>query len=90
MKTTKLLLLSLLTLFFTNVHATILIVDNGPLSGAPYKDIQPAINAAQPGDTIYVQGSTTEYSGSYTANFKLTIIGSGYNPSGTQYNLKTY
>ena len=64
-------------------NATIIIVDNNPNSPALYNNLQAAINAASPGDTIYIQGSNTNYmpgGGTIHINKKLTIIGTGHNP----------
>lgn len=76
----KTLILSLLFIIVSvTVHSTILVVDNSSGSGAPYTNLQTAIDAAVAGDTIYVSPSTTSY-GDITINKKLVIIGSGRRP----------
>src|SRR5690606_10448802 len=61
---------------------------NHVLTAGQYTSAQDAIDAASPGDTIYIHGSTTSY-GDITLNKRLVIIGAGYDPRNTQYNLKT-
>jgi hypothetical protein len=52
-------------------------VNNDPGAGAHYASLQEAHDNAVSGDTIYLEGSATSYSG-YTIRKKLTIIGPGY------------
>ncbi|NJK82499.1 MAG: hypothetical protein HC912_00440 [Saprospiraceae bacterium] len=52
-------------------------VNNNPAAAAPFTTIQAAVDAAQPGDIILVEGSGTQYSG-FTLNKQLTITGPGY------------
>jgi hypothetical protein len=66
--------------------ATIRTVSNNASSPGQYSSLSIAITASAVGDTLYVQGSPTTY-GSVTINKKLTLIGSGYAPDSTDYNL---
>lgn len=60
--------------------ATIITVDNNPNSAADYTDLQTAINAANPGDTIYISGSETRYGTIFFDIPKqIVLIGSGIN-----------
>jgi len=58
-------------------RAGILVVDQDPSNqAADYQQLQPAVDASQPGDTIYVMASATIYEAA-TINKSLTLIGSG-------------
>lgn len=72
----------LLSLIVTSrLIAAVLTVNNAPAGGAQYSQINTAIAAAAPGDTLYVSGSATLYNGA-TVTKPLTIIGPGtYNAS---------
>ncbi len=61
---------------FTN--ATVRTVNNA--GGAQFGDLISAITAATSGDTIYVCGSASTYSGATTNKTNLVFIGAGYNP----------
>ena len=50
---------------------------NNTGGGAPFSTINSAIEAAEAGDTIYVEGSAIAYAG-FTLNKPLTLIGPGY------------
>ncbi|HOP04765.1 MAG TPA: right-handed parallel beta-helix repeat-containing protein [Tenuifilaceae bacterium] len=81
----------LLTLAVLSANGAILIVNNNVNNPGNYTNLQDAIDAASPEDTILVSGSETYYyndtPGDYiTINKKLTLIGAGYNPY-TQYRL---
>jgi hypothetical protein len=52
-------------------------VNNNPGIDADYTNLQDANDNAKDGDTIYVEGSTTDYAGANLSK-KLTIIGPGY------------
>jgi len=69
-------------------NAKVLTVSNNSNSPGQYTSVQTAITAAVAGDTIYVHGSVTSY-GAITLNKRLVLIGAGYKPTGTQYNLPT-
>ncbi len=79
---------SILFLFFTvlfkgfmpSIYAqNVLVVDNSQGAGAQYTSLQTAINAASPGDIIYVQPSPDHYE-SITITKQLIIYGMGHNP----------
>jgi hypothetical protein len=53
-------------------------VDNQSESPNVYQNLQDAIDAAEPGDTLMVEGSTTSY-GDISIDLPITIIGEGYN-----------
>jgi hypothetical protein len=55
----------------------VLRVDNNLAHAADFRTIQEAIDAASPGDTLYVAGSPFPYSG-FTAAKPLVIVGAGY------------
>jgi hypothetical protein len=59
--------------------ATVRTVSNDPAYPAQFTDIQNAIYSSNPGDTIYVQGSSYYYS-YFSLFFNLTIIGPGFSP----------
>ena len=61
-------------------NAAIITVSNNPNVPGQYTNLQTAIDAAAPDDTLYVQGSTTSY-GSVLLFKKLTIIGAGAMPN---------
>ena len=60
--------------------ASILTVSNTPALPAQYSDINAAISAATGGDTIYVHGSSFDYSGNINIDKQLVLIGPGKNP----------
>lgn len=76
-------LVFLICLLTYSLEATVLVVDNNPGSTAQYTTIISAINAAAPGDTIYVQGSTIDYSGNclHNINKKIILLGPGHKPA---------
>jgi hypothetical protein len=76
-------LCSLAFMNFTS-KAAIIIVSNNPNIPGQYSNLQTAIDAAAPDDTIYVQGSTTSY-GDVAITKKLNIIGSGMMPDNTSH-----
>ncbi len=89
---TKITLPILALLLSFSAFATVRTVSNDPNNPAQYSGIQAAITAANAGDTIYVQGTTvldvngtfqnpgSNY-GTITINKRITLIGSGYNPT---------
>jgi hypothetical protein len=91
MKNLKVHFLLLLTFAVLSANGAILIVNNNPNNPGNYTNLQDAIDAASPEDTILVSGSETYYSGAtpgtyISINKPLTLIGAGYNPY-TQYRL---
>ncbi len=64
-------------LFFSSASATVWTVDNNANATSQFTDIQPAIDSANAGDTIMVEGSNTTYS-SFIVPKPLTLIGEGY------------
>ena len=58
-------------------NATILRVSNVEGSSAPYSDLQAAVDAANAGDTIMVDGSNTAYDKT-TIDKRLVLIGPGF------------
>jgi hypothetical protein len=70
-----------------SAHAGIITVSNHSNSPGNYIKLQDAIDAAVPGDTIYVTGSGSSY-GNISINKKLTLIGAGYNPN-NQFGFKS-
>ncbi len=84
MKKQSLLLTFALLVFSIAAKATVITVSNSPISGGQYTDAQTAINAALVDDTIYLHGSGISY-GNLTITKRITLIGAGYNPTGTQF-----
>lgn len=68
-----------------SANAKIWRVNNTPGVIADFNTVAAAIAAAAAGDTIYLEGSATNYAGG-TVNKKLTFIGTGYFLSGTNSN----
>jgi predicted nucleic-acid-binding Zn-ribbon protein len=87
MKKIFLLMVAARMLWGINTHATIITVSNAPNSPGQYTDLQEALDAANPGDTIYVSGSLTSY-GNIEIEKQITLIGAGFNPN-NQYNEKS-
>ena len=52
-------------------------VNNNPGFNVAYTTLQAAVDASTGGDTIYMEGSTTDYAGA-TINKQLTLVGPGY------------
>lgn len=77
-----------LILSITTSQATIHTVSNDPNRPGQFTTIMAALNAANPGDTVYVSGSATPYSESVVINKRIVLIGAGYNSS-NQLNLST-
>ena len=75
----KLLILSAMCLAMT-AQATVLRVSNVPNSGAPYSTIPAALEVAVAGDTIMVDGSSTNYliSGGLQVTKRIVLMGPGY------------
>lgn len=71
------LVVLILGLITTTTRAKIWWVDSNPANRQNFTTVQAAHNAASPGDTIYVAGSTVSY-GNLTMSKKLYIFGPGY------------
>lgn len=78
----------LITALSFSSRATVLTVSNSPISGGQYTDIQSALTAAALDDTVYVNGSGVTYPAA-TITKRVTLVGAGYAPAGTQYNMPT-
>lgn len=87
MKKTIFTFLSMISFCFA-INAAVITVSNNTASPGQYSNLQTAIDNSSASDTIYVQGSPTSY-GNITINKKLTILGSGYAPDSTDFNLAT-
>ena len=77
----KLIILNLLILFmgFNLIAQTSWTVDNRPGTTAQFTSVQTAIDAANPGDTIYVSPSLTGYT-NININKTIHLRGLGHNP----------
>ena len=75
----KNLLVLLLCCFAYAAQATIYTVSNDPNNPGQFTTLQDANDAANPGDTLYVTPSPSNY-GNLTMNKTLTLIGQGYAP----------
>lgn len=75
----KLLIIILLVFFISGIgySQNLMRVNNNPAINADYNNLQDANDNASIGDTIYIEGSETEYEGA-KINKMLTIIGPGY------------
>jgi hypothetical protein len=80
-----LLCLSFIAFAFGSAKATVVTISNNTIAAGMYSSIQTGCDAANPGDTVYVMGSPTSY-GDLTLKKRLTLIGAGYNVTGTQNN----
>jgi len=88
MKKNLLFLIVYLVIFTIEINAQVITVSNNTNTPGQYSNLQDAITAANPGDTIYVHGSNTSY-GNITVNKRLTFIGPGFNPQ-SQFALSSY
>lgn len=84
----KILLSLVLAVTAISANATVITVNNGSVTAGQYTTIQPAVDAAKAGDTIYVHGSVTSY-GDVTLNKRVVLLGAGHHLKGTQYNLSS-
>lgn len=77
-------------LFLTAVgaQAKVRTVSNYQPNSAQFDNVQAAINASNPGDTVYLHGSPLNY-GNFTIDRKICIIGAGYNLANNRYNYNT-
>lgn len=77
--------LAILTMTVWSANAKVWRVNNNAGVVADFSTIAAAVSAATAGDTIYIEGSATNYAGS-TLNKRLVFIGTGYFLSGTNSN----
>ncbi|HXP50798.1 MAG TPA: hypothetical protein VN922_12630 [Bacteroidia bacterium] len=82
---TKLLLFSLVLFAFSSLKAHVITVSNNSISAGHFTNLQIAIDSANVNDTVYVEGSPTDY-GTATITTKITLIGAGYAVTGAQNN----
>lgn len=68
----------LASVFSLSANATIWRVNNNTSVDADFTTITAAYSAASAGDTLYVEGSSTAYSGNLVINKKIIIIGPGF------------
>ncbi len=80
MKKYSLLFVILLFAAF-NSKAIIRTVSNTPSTLAQFNTIQAAVDASNPGDTVYVHGSPNAYAAFTITNKQLVIIGPGWSPN---------
>jgi hypothetical protein len=66
----------LISAFIFSARATVHVVNNSPNNPGQFAQIDAAIAAANPGDTIYVQGSAAAYSAA-TVTKSITLLGPG-------------
>jgi hypothetical protein len=64
--------------FTLNVNATVWRVNNNTSVDADFTSVSAAYSAASPGDTLYIEGSGTNYSTSININKKIIMIGPGF------------
>ncbi|MCB0761094.1 MAG: hypothetical protein KDC12_06175 [Flavobacteriales bacterium] len=81
MKTLNLLCVGLFMAICGVSSATIINVNNDTPSPGEYDDLQNAIDAAMPGDTLYLAPTLLNY-GNIVLSKQLAIIGPGYNVTG--------
>lgn len=74
-----LILFSFMALSLT-VCATVRTVSNNPDNLAQFSAIQPAIDASNDGDTVYVYGGPNVYAGFTIQDKRITVIGPGWSP----------
>jgi hypothetical protein len=84
MKST-LLIVSLAFLMIGSLEANVVTCSNNAINAGQYTAIQTAVDAANPGDTVYVMGSPSAY-GDVTIKKHVTMIGAGYAVTNTQNN----
>jgi hypothetical protein len=73
----KLITLSIILLTCLSAKASIYRVNNNPGTAAQYTVAQTAHDACNPGDTLYIEGTTISY-GTLNISKKINIIGPGY------------
>ncbi|HXP50797.1 MAG TPA: SprB repeat-containing protein, partial [Bacteroidia bacterium] len=88
----KKIIIGIIAFCITNIgslSASVITVSNNTVNAGQYTSLQAATNAAKPGDTVYVIGSPTNYGTDTIKTPRLTIIGAGYNVTGTENNYNT-
>jgi len=65
----------------SSLMSAVFIVDNSNTSPGIFQTIQAAVNSANPGDTIYVQGSPTHYDFPNPLSKRVVLIGTGHQPN---------
>lgn len=76
----KQLFLVPLILLSLKMQAAIRTVSNNPATLGQFSNIQAAIDASSSGDTVFVQGSPTNYAGFTISDKQLVLIGPGWGP----------
>jgi len=79
----KTLLLMFIAIAINIKSQTLYTVDNSPSSGADFTDVQEAIDAANPGDTIFIHPSATPY-GNFNISKVIHLRSLGHSPQYTQ------
>lgn len=74
-----------LCFFVSHLLATVRTVSNDPAKPAQYTNAQVAHDAANPGDTLYIYGSSNNY-GVITISKSIIIIGAGFNTRKEDFN----
>lgn len=64
--------------FTLSASATVWRVNNNSSVDADFTSVTAAYNAASPGDTLYIEGSGTDYSTNMNINKKIIMIGPGF------------
>jgi hypothetical protein len=80
--------MSLAILTFGSLEANVITCSNNVINAGQYTAIQTAVDAANPGDTVYVMGSPSSY-GDVTIKKHITMVGAGYAVTNTQNNWGT-
>jgi len=74
-------LFSVLFCFVLSLNATIHIVDKNPTAPAgSYPDVNAALAAASPGDTVYITPAESAYN-SFNVIIRVVVMGNGHNPN---------
>ena len=77
----KIILFVMMLAITITSFATIRTVNNFVNGAAQFTDLQLAINASINGDTIYLQGSPTNYGSATISNKRIILIGPGFAPN---------
>ncbi|HWY99406.1 MAG TPA: SprB repeat-containing protein, partial [Bacteroidia bacterium] len=71
------------------LSAHIITVSNNAVNVGKYTTVAAALTAANPGDTIYIMGSPTDYGTVTITKPRITLMGAGYAITGMQNNYNT-